>query len=101
MMEKRLSQQKQLKTNYIIIIAASLIAAIPLINLRIYGTDDGYVHMLRIFGMEQILKEQNFPPFIYSKFANGFGYAINLFIAQLLHMGHYFLEYLDYTIIHV
>ena len=45
--------------HYIIIIAASLIAAIPLINLRIYGTDDGYVHMLRIFGMEQILKEQN------------------------------------------
>ena len=42
--------------HYIIIIAASLIAAIPLINLRIYGTDDGYVHMLRIFGMEQILK---------------------------------------------
>ena len=65
--------------HYIIIIAASLIAAIPLINLRIYGTDDGYVHMLRIFGMEQILKEQNFPPFIYSKFANGFGYAINQF----------------------
>ena len=30
--------------HYIIIIAASLIAAIPLINLRIYGTDDGYVH---------------------------------------------------------
>lgn len=36
--------------HYIIIIAASLIAAIPLINLRIYGTGDGYVHMLRIFG---------------------------------------------------
>ena len=65
--------------HYIIIIAASLIAAIPLINLRIYGTDDGYVHMLRIFGMEQILIEQNFPPFIYRKFANGIGYAINLF----------------------
>ena len=29
--------------HYIIIIAASLIAAIPLINLRIYGTDDMYI----------------------------------------------------------
>lgn len=76
--------------HYIIIIAASLIAAIPLINLRIYGTDDGYVHMLRIFGMEQILKEQNFPPFIYSKFANGFGYAINLFYSPIVIYGPLF-----------
>lgn len=76
--------------HYIIIIAASLIAAIPLINLRIYGTDDGYVHMLRIFGMEQILKEQNFPPFIYSKFVNGFGYAINLFYSPIVTYGPLF-----------
>lgn len=76
--------------HYIIIIAASLIAAIPLINLRIYGTDDGYVHMLRIFGMEQILKEQNFPPFIYSKFANRFGYAINLFYSPIVTYGPLF-----------
>ena len=76
--------------HYIIIIAASLIAAIPLINLRIYGTDDGYVHMLRIFGMEQISKEQNFPPFIYSKFANGFGYAINLFYSPIVTYGPLF-----------
>lgn len=76
--------------HYIIIIATSLIAAIPLINLRIYGTDDGYVHMLRIFGMEQILKEQNFPPFIYSKFANGFGYAINLFYSPIVTYGPLF-----------
>lgn len=76
--------------HYIIIIAVSLIAAIPLINLRIYGTDDGYVHMLRIFGMEQILKEQNFPPFIYSKFANGFGYAINLFYSPIVTYGPLF-----------
>ena len=76
--------------HYIIIIAASLIAAIPLINLRIYGTDDGYVHMLRIFGIEQILKAQNFPPFIYSKFANGFGYAINLFYSPIVTYGPLF-----------
>lgn len=76
--------------HYIIIIAASLIAAIPLINLRIYGTDDGYVHMLRIFGTEQILKAGVFPPFIYSKFANGFGYAINLFYSPFVTYGPLF-----------
>lgn len=76
--------------HYIIIIAASLIASIPLINLRIYGTDDGFVHMLRIFGTEQILKEGIFPPFIYSKFANGFGYAINLFYSPFVTYGPLF-----------
>ena len=76
--------------HYIIIITASLIAAIPLINLRIYGTDDGYIHMLRIFGTEQILKAGIFPPFIYSKFANGFGYAINLFYSPFVTYGPLF-----------
>lgn len=76
--------------HYIIIITASLIASIPLINLRIYGTDDGYVHMLRIFGTEQILKAGIFPPFIYSKFANGFGYAINLFYSPFVTYGPLF-----------
>ena len=76
--------------HYIIIIAASFIASIPLINLRIYGTDDGFVHMLRIFGTEQILKTGIFPPFIYSKFANGFGYAINLFYSPFVTYGPLF-----------
>lgn len=76
--------------HYIIIITVSLIASIPLINLRIYGTDDGYVHMLRIFGTEQILKAGVFPPFIYSKFANGFGYAINLFYSPFVTYGPLF-----------
>ena len=40
--------------------------------------------------MEQILKEQNFPPFIYSKFANGFGYAINLFYSPIVTYGPLF-----------
>lgn len=76
--------------HYIIIVAVSLIASIPLINLRIYGTDDGFVHMLRIFGTEQILKTGIFPPFIYSKFANGFGYAINLFYSPFVTYGPLF-----------
>ena len=33
--------------HYIIIIAVALIASIPLINLRIFGTDDGFVCMSR------------------------------------------------------
>lgn len=73
--------------HYIIIITVCMIASIPLINLRIYGTDDGFVHVLRIFGTEQILKAGTFPPFIHSNFANGFGYAINLFYSPFVTYG--------------
>ena len=73
--------------HYIIIITASLIVAIPLINLKIYGTDDGLVHVFRIFGTDQIIKSGIFPPYIYSNFANGFGYAVNLFYGPLVTYG--------------
>ena len=42
--------------HYILIFLAATIAAIPLIKLCIYGTDDGFIHILRIMGVENILK---------------------------------------------
>lgn len=65
--------------HYILIILAALISAIPLINLRIYGTDDGLVHILRILGVDNIIKSGQIPPYIYSRFCDGFGYVINVF----------------------
>lgn len=70
--------------HYILIILAALISAIPLINLRIYGTDDGLVHILRILGVDSIIKLGEIPPYIYSKFCNGFGYAINVFYPPIV-----------------
>ena len=52
--------------HYILIILAALISAIPLINLRIYGTDDGLVHILRILGVDNLIKLGQIPPYIYS-----------------------------------
>lgn len=84
-MEKILKEIKEDKMiHYILIILAGCIAAIPLINLQIYGTDDGFIHILRIFGVDKILEAGQFPPFIYSNFCRGFGYAINLFYNPLV-----------------
>lgn len=91
MKEKTVKLFKDISTDkvihYIIIIVASLIAGIPLINFRIYGTDDGFIHILRIYGLEKILTSGVFPPTICSSFGNGFGYAINLFYAPLVSYG--------------
>ena len=70
--------------HYILIIIASCIAIIPLLRINLYGTDDGFIHILRIIGVENILKSGQFPPFIYSKFCGGFGYAINLFYGPIV-----------------
>lgn len=79
---KNISKNKII--HYILIFVAATIAAIPLIKLRIYGTDDGFIHILRIMGVENILQEGNFPPLIHSTYCNGFGYAINVFYPPLV-----------------
>ncbi len=73
--------------HYILIFLAAAIAGIPLINLRIYGTDDGFIHILRIMGVDEILKSGTFPPYICSRYCDGFGYAINLFYPPLVTYG--------------
>lgn len=73
--------------HYILILLAGTIAAIPLINLRIYGTDDGFIHILRTMGIENILKSGTFPPLIHSTYCNGFGYAINAFYPPIVTYG--------------
>lgn len=73
--------------HYIIIFLAAMIAGIPLINLRIYGTDDGFIHILRIMGVDEILKNGIFPPYICTRYCEGFGYAINLFYPPIVTYG--------------
>lgn len=73
--------------HYIIIFLTAAIAGIPLIKLRIYGTDDGFIHILRVMGMDEILKNGVFPPYICARYCNGFGYAINLFYSPLVTYG--------------
>lgn len=79
-MKKFLKELKEDKIiHYILIVMASAIAIIPLIKIQLYGTDDGFIHILRTAGVHSILKLGQFPPFIYANYCNGFGYAINLF----------------------
>lgn len=87
-MDKILKYVKEDKIiHYIIIVAVSLIAAIPLISLRIYGTDDGFIHLLRIIGTDNTIKDGIFPPLIQTRYARGFGYAMNLFYGPIVTYG--------------
>lgn len=70
--------------HYIVIIFATIIASIPLLNFKITLADDGIIHILRIIGVDKILKTGIFPPAISSVYCNGFGYAINIFYPPLV-----------------
>lgn len=48
---------------------------------NIVGTNDGYLHLIKIMGVNEIIKSGQFPPIIESGFCNG--YAINLFYNPL------------------
>lgn len=72
---------------YFILIIVSLIASIPLIRFQIKLSDDGFIHILRIIGMDSILKNGEFPPFIEPNYCNNWGYAINLFYPSLVTYG--------------
>lgn len=92
-MKKFLENLKNEKViHYIFIVLATIIAGIPLINLRIYGTDDGFIHVLRVMGVDKILQSGTFPPFISSVFCNGFGYAINVFYPPIVTYGPLFFK---------
>lgn len=79
--------KEEKKYYYLILIIISLIAAIPLIKFQVKESDDGYVHILRIIGVNNILKIGEFPPFIEPNYCSGWGYAINLFYPPLVTYG--------------
>lgn len=65
--------------HYILLVFVATLASIPLIKFRIYGTDDGLIHILRVMGTSNILNTHIFPPLLSPVYCNGFGYAINAF----------------------
>ena len=69
---------------YVLILFASIILCMPLINDKIDMTyDDGIQHICRLMGTEQSIKEGQPYATIMSEFCNGFGYSWNIFYSPL------------------
>ena len=84
-MTKFLNKIKENKTYYyLILILISLIVSIPLIKFQVKISDDGFIHILRVIGIDNILKLKEFPPYIEPNYCNNWGYAINLFYPPLV-----------------
>lgn len=75
--------KKYLEKVYIVIaiLLTLFILGKVIIDSNICGTNDGYLHLIKIMGVNEIIKQGQFPPIIDAGFCNG--YAINLFYNQL------------------
>ena len=75
--------KKYLEKIYIVIaiLLTVFILGKVIIDSNICGTNDGYLHLIKIMGVNEIIKQGQFPPIIDAGFCNG--YAINLFYNPL------------------
>lgn len=75
--------KKYLEKVYIVIaiLLTLFILGKVIIDSNICGTNDGYLHLIKIIGVNEIIKQGQFPPIIDAGFCNG--YAINLFYNPL------------------
>lgn len=70
--------------HYSIIVIVGIILSIPLKNIEIRETHDGFFHLLRLLGTYNTISIGQIPPIIVPDFCSGMGYAINLFYPQLV-----------------
>lgn len=70
--------------HYLIIIAVGIILSIPLKNIEIRDTHDGFIHLLRLIGTFDAISIGQIPPIIAPDFCSAMGYAMNLFYPPLV-----------------
>lgn len=83
-MEKIIEELKSNKwIHYLIIMLIGLIVSIPLFQINIRNTHDGFLHLLRLIGTDDAIQIGQIPPIIAQNYCNAAGYAMNLFYPGL------------------
>ena len=91
-MEKVLESIRTKKaTHYVIIAIIGLLVSIPLIWLQLRGTDDGWLHLLRLIGIDNSVKTTSFPFLIQPFYCNDWGYSMLAFYPTIVSYIPYFL----------
>lgn len=92
-MEKKLEALKNKRCfPYIIITVIGILVSLPLIGLQIRGTDDGWLHLIRIIGIDNAIKNESFPFLIQPFFCNDWGYSMTAFYPSIVSYVPYFLS---------
>ncbi len=70
--------------HYIIIIIIGLLISLPWIWVQIRSTDDGFIHLLRLVGLDNALEKSSFPFLVFPYFCNNWGYSMTAFYPQIV-----------------
>jgi len=70
--------------HYLIIVIVGIILSIPLKNIQIRDTHDGFIHFLRLLGTYDAISIGEIPPIIVPDYCSAAGYAMNLFYPPLV-----------------
>ena len=76
--------------HYIIIIIIGLIISIPFLWLQIKSMDDGYIHLLRVIGLDNAIDKGKFPFLVFPYFCNNWGYSMTAFYPPIVTYIPYF-----------
>lgn len=70
--------------HYILILIIGIIISIPLINIQLRETHDGFIHLLRLIGVTDTLKIGQIPAIIIPDYCSTTGYSMTLFYPPLV-----------------
>ena len=70
--------------HYAILLIIGIILSIPLFDMMIRYTHDGFIHLQRISGDYRMLNQGQFPVMIIDNYCNGDGYNMNVFYSPLV-----------------
>jgi len=62
--------------HYLFIILVGLLISIPLLKIQIRGTDDGFIHLIRLIGLDASISKGDFPFLVFPHICRDFGYSM-------------------------
>ena len=68
---------------FVIIVLFSCLMCLPLIKLQLSNLNEFSIHYNRGIAIREVIEKGIFPPLINPRYANGFGYALNVFYGPI------------------
>ena len=79
--------------HYTIIIILGLLISIPFLWVQIRTSDDGWLHMLRLIGIDNAMEKGSFPFLVSPYFCNNWGYSMTAFYPTIVAYVPYILSF--------
>lgn len=70
--------------HYVIIVIVGLLISIPFFWVQIRTTDDGWLHLLRLVGLDNAIEKGSFPFLVMPYICNGWGYSMTAFYPTIV-----------------